>query len=1850
MTLLADGKASSGSWAGIYARVIAAGSARDDANQPTGMLRVTMLLTPDPGQGGVVPEADLNAWPNTVLQRLRETGWEVPLRVLRAPEPLEENNCWVHGAPDFENATRVTGTATLLRQAYGDDQGVRALAMADLWAKTFEWDNSDVNDRWATLSSVLASSFAGESISAGTNVGGTQPNAAGPQSAVKERGGISSQKREVEAVLPVQHGQLALALDFLRAREVLGTLAGTRRHDGQKGTTFNEKETPIDPDPATVQKLLEDIREKRRKDLLNAHPGKFYSEVMEALENGWCDVPLPVPSVGSAPLALGKLDENGLAAASGLAVDSYLYGSQLEQRIDEKDRAKHRERQGDGPQTVLKGAPGSIEVENQELNRLGKANELLVDEISRRFFALQGTPSLSRLFCLAIDLDVDPEAFRLLAQGDAGNGIMFLLGTDFGDAAAFMRPRTWTLAKLKREEGTRSAHFWPASRTEQYVLKTGKAGSPEFYTQYDGVMVLGGGWAPGDLASHNPRFDLTSLDVRAATETHYQRLVDRQLSAGQDPNSTDRATRTEDRQTLTTAGLMLLDRGRQHEALAKLANRVRQLASVANGNLVLDAEDLTTGYRLDVGVLKDSTYRWRSMMQRVVDFGANGEDGGTVRDLLAILAGDLGSERRRAMDAALLTSPIRFLPLASEGEKQSVDAIVEESVAVWDGGPMAVDCSGPDERKTTADDLPFGRSLSLPSTATRPPRLRFGVPYRFGLRAVFAGGGSLTTEEVSDVYAKGLDGKLAFPPASGIRAIGSPAERRRFLRHERVSAPFLLMPGDLAERSLGKMGYERTPSAIVRSYVEEAVIVPDPSTDFDQLAREFRDAKDRASPDHTARVFVAPSVAQAFATMHSVFDEIDDERPSDGLKGVRFDAAAGGFPSMIQTTAEGLNGDRFIVGRSVSASTADAGDLVFDTRPEQVRRRPTRYYPDPAAKYFVLALRHADGRGYLPGQSLVLDIYPAGTSYPDALPLYVSVETTSRRDKTVPLHEQPILHKSGVVNRQAGKNGNLVKMIEVVAGLAPGDDFHLDVWCAPSEEALARIFAAVESIAAIGTCTAEQKGNENNVTACIAAIGDLLPNANLKAEMDKLVGSNPTRSGYSGPGGIPLPPYGALKMIANALAKRMETEPIDEIAAVRTLRMTHAVNRPLNRPRFIKGTNEKPALVAARLLPQAIDDMVTKKIGDRHVFVYPDGNPTITPGAADFVLGGPIDIDLDTSDGFEIVARTISPTSPLFDDPQRGRSARQVREGTWPIDVGSSERGEERKPMNMEDVYGFRVAYGGKVSFTPQTVTLIRAEGIKSPRAFADVAVPDSDYDRINLEWLYGREKGVPGAQWASHPHLEEMRFSRLHTFPDQKARELSLEIVSLSRFSGMMRTADRKDGNWFAKGEDLPASQQSSRTDTSLTVWLQASARPSKPDSRIPVPVFMWTREDPVPTRPSFVVTRTNVVRIPLKRPWFSSGEDERLGIVIWPPTLFTQKLSKLRDDKVYVEPTETDPGRYMNIPDFEDEHLGPGGAFVTRWGADPIRGGLDQVGHFMPPSAFADYFEDNGVAANVHLEENVRIPIEVDGTTGAIVEGFNASLLTYAPRFDPMDEEWFVDVKIRPEFSTDPFVRLGLVRFQKHAPPDLQVSQPVVEWTQLLAARTVDVAVDGVAFDRVRVTVRGLSADQARERPDQPDDDEAKYRYQIPVVRVRLVHEAVTATGASVRHTLDQISVDGELPDPQIVDKLIKREKAQNTISIEGAETVWRASFDRVVPAKAKDKQSAGFGAMLDELGPGKLFVYVEEVEFRRPATYPHEPQTQETLAAEDRFVESGPRFLARIDIGESAAAQSSRVENEE
>jgi hypothetical protein len=234
------------------------------------------------------------------------------------------------------------------------------------------------------------------------------------------------------------------------------------------------------------------------------------------------------------------------------------------------------------------------------------------------------------------------------------------------------------------------------------------------------------------------------------------------------------------------------------------------------------------------------------------------------------------------------------------------------------------------------------------------------------------------------------------------------------------------------------------------------------------------------------------------------------------------------------------------------------------------------------------------------------------------------------------------------------------------------------------------------------------------------------------------------------------------------------------------------------------------------------------------------------------------------------------------------------------------------------------------------------------------------------------------------------------------------------------------------------------------------------------------------------------------------------------------------------------------MELNDFQDEDLGAGGKFTTRWGADPIREASGPLGPFVPRAAIlnlpseiqsarareapgrleneaADYVPSISIPLRDPWEEQQKLDQEPQGqeakTAVTAYETLSAALATYLPRFDVETEKWFVDLPLNPDLIVEPFIRLGLVRYQPNAGEGLGASAPVAVWAQIPPEREVEVwSSSNEAGDTViEVQVSGKVSGRARtDRGKDKREDTEDLVY--PRMRVSIIEVTTTILGKKI------------------------------------------------------------------------------------------------------------------------------------
>ncbi len=284
----------------------------------------------------------------------------------------------------------------------------------------------------------------------------------------------------------------------------------------------------------------------------------------------------------------------------------------------------------------------------------------------------------------------------------------------------------------------------------------------------------------------------------------------------------------------------------------------------------------------------------------------------------------------------------------------------------------------------------------------------------------------------------------------------------------------------------------------------------------------------------------------------------------------------------------------------------------------------------------------------------------------------------------------------------------------------------------------------------------------------------------------------------------------------------------------------------------------------------------------------------------------------------------------------------------------------------------------------------------------------------------------VRSGDWAGTKGVNYVQFGNAaprHFFNDTRRHVVTYTAVATSRYR-----------EYFPADQDLDFT----RSSEPVVVDVPASERPLAPDVVYVVPTFGWQRQTDTNLKRS--VRFGGGLRVYLRRPWFSSGEGELLGVALW---------------------------SYEN-GSLDARHRDQFKPFFTQWGMDPIWRTGDLAGA-PDTNNFPDAVEaDRGVS----LEERpARNP--ATGAPGRI------NVVGFKPEYDPVRGLWFADLTINTYSETYlPFVRLALTRYQPHALADAKVSRVVLaDFAQLTPDRSATVTGDPHHPRRLRVTVSGVA-----------------------------------------------------------------------------------------------------------------------------------------------------------------------------
>jgi hypothetical protein len=177
--------------------------------------------------------------------------------------------------------------------------------------------------------------------------------------------------------------------------------------------------------------------------------------------------------------------------------------------------------------------------------------------------------------------------------------------------------------------------------------------------------------------------------------------------------------------------------------------------------------------------------------------------------------------------------------------------------------------------------------------------------------------------------------------------------------------------------------------------------------------------------------------------------------------------------------------------------------------------------------------------------------------------------------------------------------------------------------------------------------------------------------------------------------------------------------------------------------------------------------------------------------------------------------------------------------------------------------------------------------------------------------------------------------------------------------------------------------------------------------------------------------------LRVYLDRPWFSSGEGELLGVVLWG-----------------CPPPESTPFQNFDTPDLFK-------GYVTQWGMDPIWNGFPAPSEAVPRR---EHFLNASVFGQGLTLDELK-----DRSLCFSVAGHSVA-------FDIARQLWYCDIQMDPGAAYFPFVRLALARYQPESVDDAHLSRIVLaDFIQLMPDRSASIAFDPIETTKLQVAITG-------------------------------------------------------------------------------------------------------------------------------------------------------------------------------
>ncbi|MCX6141188.1 MAG: hypothetical protein NTX15_10245 [Candidatus Kapabacteria bacterium] len=298
----------------------------------------------------------------------------------------------------------------------------------------------------------------------------------------------------------------------------------------------------------------------------------------------------------------------------------------------------------------------------------------------------------------------------------------------------------------------------------------------------------------------------------------------------------------------------------------------------------------------------------------------------------------------------------------------------------------------------------------------------------------------------------------------------------------------------------------------------------------------------------------------------------------------------------------------------------------------------------------------------------------------------------------------------------------------------------------------------------------------------------------------------------------------------------------------------------------------------------------------------------------------------------------------------------------------------------------------------------------------------------MNTEWMMKEDNlNKPGPEelqqrsYFYDQHVEDRAVDKLmaektQEFGDTKHRHVTYVPTATTLFREYMPESINKDqANLTRKG-------------VGKALHILSSKRPDAVKLLYVIPSFTWVENEKVLT--GNVVTSTRKgggLRIWMERTWYSSGNEEMVGIVLYTGQKFTPGTGGgggggkdfkgtlyLKDGGALATKGTVLGSMALSKVDIPESHT----PYVTQWGLDPIWLSAPTPSDSTPLAA--NFADADVIQSGVSLEEL------------GVTERF--TVVAYKPHYDTERQLWFCDVTINPGESYYPFIRLHPTVKQRH------------------------------------------------------------------------------------------------------------------------------------------------------------------------------------------------------------------------